>query len=84
MEHDEQADALERQVEDMQRQNDEVGSHIDDARSDLESKIGDATAPGLQDERHAAPGGLGPEGSDESENVSAGSDADEDEDDSDG
>jgi chaperonin cofactor prefoldin len=58
-EHDERADELEREVDDLQHQGDQVEQHIDDARSDLDQKLGDQKAPGLLDEESAAPGGPG-------------------------
>jgi chaperonin cofactor prefoldin len=58
-EHDQKAEELEREVDDLERQGDAVGQNIDDARSDLEQKLGDQKAPGLLDEEAAAPGGTG-------------------------
>ena len=58
-EHDEKADELERETDDLQHQGDKVEQDIEDARSDLDQKIGDQQAPGLLDEEAAAPGGTG-------------------------
>jgi hypothetical protein len=48
MEHDEKADALERDVDDMAEQSDRVGDHIGEARSDWEAKEQDDSVPGAQ------------------------------------
>jgi hypothetical protein len=63
--HEERAEELQQQQEKLGERSDAVQSQIDDARSDLEGKLGDTTAPGLVDEEAAAPGGKGVENDDE-------------------
>ena len=48
MEHEEHAERLEREADDMERQSDKVGEHIDETRRDWESKEQDANVPGAQ------------------------------------
>jgi hypothetical protein len=59
-EHEQKADELEQEADRLEEHSEEVGDSIDDARSDLESKLGDVQAPGLLEEEAAAPGGTGP------------------------
>jgi hypothetical protein len=47
-EHDEKAQELEREAEDLEEQSDRVGEHIDDTRRDWESKEQDPSVPGAQ------------------------------------
>jgi hypothetical protein len=47
-EHDEKAQQLEREAEDLEEQSDRVGEHIDDTRRDWESKEQDPSVPGAQ------------------------------------
>jgi hypothetical protein len=63
--HEERADELQQQEEKLAQRSDRVQEHIDDARSDLEGKLGDVQAPGLLDEEAAAPGGKGGEAEEE-------------------
>jgi hypothetical protein len=59
-EHDEKAQQLEREAEDLEEQSDRVGEHIDDTRRDWESKEQDPSVPGAQpdpgDEEKSVPG----------------------------
>jgi hypothetical protein len=59
-EHDEKAQELEREAEDLEEQSDRVGEHIDDTRRDWESKEQDPSVPGAQpdpdDEEESVPG----------------------------
>jgi hypothetical protein len=59
-EHDEKAQQLEREAEDLEEQSDRVGEHIDDTRRDWESKEQDPSVPGAQpdpgDEEESVPG----------------------------
>lgn len=59
MEHEEQADALESETEDMEALGGTVSEHIEAARSDWESKKSSGDVPGALDEDAAAPGGYG-------------------------
>jgi hypothetical protein len=45
-EHEEHAERLEREVEDMQRRSEQVGEDISDAREDWERKQADDAVPG--------------------------------------
>jgi hypothetical protein len=45
-EHDEQAEAAERELADMEERSERVGEHIDAARKDWESKQADPGVPG--------------------------------------
>jgi chromosome segregation ATPase len=56
-EHEQQADRLEREVEDMQKRSDELGEEIGEAREDWEHKVRDESVPGTP----APEGGLPPE-----------------------
>jgi hypothetical protein len=59
-EHDEKAQELEREAEDLEEQSDRVGEHIDHTRRDWESKEQDPSVPGAQpdpdDEEESVPG----------------------------
>jgi hypothetical protein len=59
-EHDEKAQQLEREAEDLEEQSDRVGEHIDETRRDWESKEQDPSVPGAQpdpdDEEESVPG----------------------------
>jgi hypothetical protein len=48
VEHEEQADRLEREADKLEQESDRVGSDIDDARRDWEQKQEDASVPGAQ------------------------------------
>ena len=48
MEHEEKADEMEHDAEDMEEQSERVGDHIDDTRRDWESKEQDQSVPGAQ------------------------------------
>jgi hypothetical protein len=60
-EHVEQADRLERELGDMERQSDRVGAEIDTAREDWEHKKNDPSVPGARDPGDDA-GEAGPQG----------------------
>ena len=47
-EHDEKAQRLEREAEDLEEQSDRVGERIDETRRDWESKEQDPSVPGAQ------------------------------------
>jgi hypothetical protein len=60
--YDEQADAAERQLEDMEERADKLGDHIDEAREDWEAKKADSAVPGAAgDPDRAEEGGQHPE-----------------------
>ena len=44
--HEQQADAAERELADMEERSQRVGEHIDQARKDWESKLADGSVPG--------------------------------------
>ncbi|HEX2415114.1 MAG TPA: hypothetical protein VHJ37_07855 [Thermoleophilaceae bacterium] len=48
MEHDEQADRLEREADDMDRRSEELGDRIEGTRRDWEAKEDDPSVPGAQ------------------------------------
>jgi hypothetical protein len=48
VEHEEQADRMERDAERMEHESDRVGDHIDDTRKDWVSKEQDPSVPGAQ------------------------------------
>jgi hypothetical protein len=48
VEHEEQAERMERDAERMEHESDRVGEHIDDTRKDWESKEQDPSVPGAQ------------------------------------
>jgi phage shock protein A len=50
-EHEQHADRLEREVDDMQERSDRLEGQISDTRSDWERKQADASVPGAVDER---------------------------------
>jgi hypothetical protein len=60
VEHEEQAERLERDADEMEHHADKVGEHIDDTRRDWETKEQDASVPGAQpdpgEEDEAVPG----------------------------
>jgi hypothetical protein len=63
MEHDEQADAMEREADRMEQESDRVGDHIDDARRDWDAKEQDPSVPGARpDEEEEDAGDKGPSG----------------------
>ena len=49
-EHDERADELEREAEDMQERTDRLEDEIGDVREDWERKKGDSKVPGAPDD----------------------------------
>ncbi len=60
--HEQQAEAAERDLADMQERSERVGEHIDDARKDWEAKIADPAVPGAGgNPERAAAGGRHPE-----------------------
>jgi hypothetical protein len=59
MEHDEQADRMERVADDMEKQSEKLEQEIDDVREDWHSKQTSTTVPGAVEEGAAAPGGAG-------------------------
>ena len=48
MEHEEHAERLDHEADDMEHQADKVGEHIDETRSDWEAKEEDPSVPGAQ------------------------------------
>ncbi len=48
MEHDEQAERLEREVRDMEERSGKLGEHIESARDDWDAKEADPSVPGAQ------------------------------------
>jgi hypothetical protein len=60
VEHEEQAEELEREAEKLEEHSDEVGERIDDARKEWEAKEEDPAVPGAQpdpaDDEKAVPG----------------------------
>ncbi len=60
MEHEERAEELEREVDELDEQSERVGEHIEEARSDWEAKEDDPTIPGAQpdpdDDEESVPG----------------------------
>lgn len=48
MEHEEQADKLEREAEKMEHESERVGAEIDDARDEWEANEQDSSVPGAQ------------------------------------
>jgi hypothetical protein len=60
--HEQQADAAEREVADMEERSQRVGAHIDEARKDWEAKLADPAVPGAGgDPGRAEEGGRHPE-----------------------
>jgi hypothetical protein len=61
-EHEQQADAAEREVADMEERSQRVGADIDEARKDWEAKLADPAVPGAGgDPERAEAGGRHPE-----------------------
>jgi hypothetical protein len=61
-EHEQQADAAEREVADMEERSQRVGAHIDEARKDWDAKVADPAVPGAGgDPDRAEEGGRHPE-----------------------
>jgi len=50
VEHEEQADRLERDADKLEHESDRVGEHIEEARSDWEAKEKDSSVPGAEPE----------------------------------
>jgi hypothetical protein len=50
VEHEEQAERLERDAEKLEHESDKVGEHIDEARDDWDAKEKDSSVPGAQPE----------------------------------
>jgi hypothetical protein len=48
VEHDEQAQRMERDAERLEEESERIGDHIDDARRDWEAKEQDPSVPGAQ------------------------------------
>ena len=48
MEHDEQAERLEREAQDMERRSEEVGDRIEETKRDWEAKEEDPSVPGAR------------------------------------
>lgn len=68
MEHDEQADRLEREADKLERESERVGSDIADARREWERKQDDPSIPGAQPakgDEGTAPGNPDATGSEE-------------------
>jgi len=60
--HEQKADAAERDVADMEKRSERVGAHIDEARKDWEAKVADPAVPGAGgDPDRAEEGGRHPE-----------------------
>ncbi len=60
--HEQQADAAERELADMEDRSERVGEHIDEARKDWEQKVADPGVPGAGgDPGRAEEGGRHPE-----------------------
>jgi hypothetical protein len=61
-EHERQADAVERELDDMEERSERVGEHIDEARKDWDAKVADESVPGAGgDPDRAEEGGHHPE-----------------------
>jgi hypothetical protein len=61
-EHERQADAVERELEDMEERSERVGEHIDEAGKDWQAKVADESVPGAGgDPSRADEGGRHPE-----------------------
>jgi hypothetical protein len=61
-EHERRADAVERDLEDMEERSERVGEHIDEARKDWQAKVEDESVPGAGgDPDRAEEGGRHPE-----------------------
>ena len=60
--HEQEAEAAEREVADMQERSERVGRQIDEARKDWEAKVADSSVPGAGgDPDRAEEGGRHPE-----------------------
>jgi hypothetical protein len=60
--HEQQAEAAERELADMEERSDRVGEHIEEARKDWEAKVADPAVPGAGgDPDRAEEGGRHPE-----------------------
>jgi hypothetical protein len=60
--HEQQAEAAERELADMEERSERVGEHIDEARKDWEAKVADPAVPGAAgDPERAEEGGRHPE-----------------------
>jgi hypothetical protein len=51
VEHEEQAERMEREVERMEHESERVGDHIDETRTEWEAKEEDASVPGARPDR---------------------------------
>ncbi|MDP9406147.1 MAG: hypothetical protein M3O86_06040 [Actinomycetota bacterium] len=60
-EHPEQADRIERELDDMQHESEQLEGRIDETRTDWERKKADASVPGALGDPQAAEGDLPPE-----------------------
>ena len=61
-EHEQQAEAAERELEDMEQRSERVGEHIDEARKEWDAKVADPAVPGAGgDPDRAEEGGRHPE-----------------------
>jgi hypothetical protein len=61
-EHERQAEAAERELQDMEERSERVGEHIDETRKDWEAKVADPAVPGAGgDPDRAEEGGRHPE-----------------------
>jgi hypothetical protein len=60
-EHEEHADRVERELDDMQEQSEHLGDEVDEARKDWESKQRDPAVPGAAGDPEDAEGGPEPE-----------------------
>ncbi len=59
--HQEQAEKLERELDDMERQSERLEGRIDETREDWERKKADDSVPGAGGDPQAAEGGIPPE-----------------------
>lgn len=66
MEHEEQADRLEREADKMEREAERVGEEIDETRREWEAKKDDPEVPGADEPQTGNPGAAGSEESEES------------------
>jgi predicted nucleic acid-binding Zn-ribbon protein len=60
-EHEEQAERLERELDDMQEQSEHLGEQVDEARKDWERKQRDPSVPGASGDPERAEGDPPPE-----------------------
>ena len=60
-EHEERAEELEQELDDMQERSDRLGGEIDDVRKDWERKKGDSKVPGAAGDPERAEEGPQPE-----------------------